>query len=223
MLPLVLKDFGGRAPRLGSHALDFATDYFWLWIFIMLPFYFIFVGILNYYSEHSHSLWKHINAQPVSGTVQALAKHFCAWCCVAAATTMLSLLILITLLMVKLTHPALDVGLSSGTLWIALFKLNLGTIVGGMTVVSILNTLSARFSGFSVTVMTGFFGVLVAIFIKSDDPAAPFVPWMIEKVCIRHIAFTNDPYNPLWAIAPVLWIAAAVAAHIAMQRKRPLY
>jgi hypothetical protein len=223
MLPLFLKDFGDHAPRLGSHALDFATNYFWVWIFVMLPFYCIFVAILNYYSEHSQSLWKHINAQPVSGTAQALAKHFYAWCHVAAATITLSLFILIALLIVKLSNPALNVGLSGAALWIALFQLNLGTIAGGMAAVSILNTLSARFAGFSVTVMTGFFGVLVAIFIKSDDPSAPFLPWMIEKVCIRHIAFTNDPYNPLWAIGPLLWIAIAVAIHVAMQRKQPLY
>jgi hypothetical protein len=223
MLPQFSTDIVANKPRLESIAIDFVTNYFWVWIFIMLPFYCIFVAIMNYYTEHGQSLWKHLNVQPVSGTVQALAKHLYAWCYVATATITLSLLIVIVLVIVKMIYTELTFGFGGAALWLTLCQLNLGTIAGGAVVVSILNVLAARFPGFSTTFITGFFGLLLGIFIKIDDPAAPFIPWMFEKVCLHHLAFSDAPYRLWWIAIPIVWIATTLTVHIALQRKKSLY
>jgi len=180
IMPIQLKHIANYPPRI-SIAIDFVGNYFMLWTYLMLPIYCIFIAMLNFYTEHTQGLWKHINVQPVSGTMQTLVKHYYAWCYLSIATVMLSALIVITLLIIKLIYSELNMGLNDITTWLTFCQMSLGAIAGGVTIVSILNLIAARFSGFISTLTVGFIGLMLPFLIKITDPVTPFIPWMIEK------------------------------------------
>lgn len=222
--------YGITASTMQYIALHCASVCLLFFMFIFLPIYCTIIAIQNYQMEHGNRSWKHINSMPVSGITQALTKHFFAWCCVAAATLLFSVLTVLSLLTVKWLHPELNMGLNTSTFWLTICKLNVVIIIGGIVMVSIQNLISARFSKHIQTITTGFFGICVVpglIFISS--PIAPFLPWSTE-VYVMHLLFGAAPrlspvasYKPWWVIVPFVWLVATLALHAVLQRKRPLY
>ena len=224
LLPMVLKDFTAWQPRISQTiALEVVIIGSQFWIMMVLPAYCIVAALQSFYSEHTQSMWKHINVQPVTGVAQTLAKHFCAWCYVALATTIFFGFLALILLVLQLVYSDLNVGLNDTGFWFTTCKLSLWSTFGGVVIISILNSLAARVPGTTITLLIGFLGMLMPIFVKTTDSAARFLPWMIEKVPIHHLLFSNDPYNPWWVIVPFAWIALCLAVHCAWQRLKPLY
>jgi len=222
LLPSILRNFqSGRVLR-SSAAEDILQMYSFAWVYVFLPVYSIFIALMNYYTEHTQGMWKHINAQPVSGIAQTIAKHCFAWCYVAASTITLNTFILIMLLIVKMVHYNVNIGIDDSVFWFGICRFALNSIVGGIAAVSILNLFAARSSGIILTGMVGFAGILIPIFIGTTHVLAPFVPWAMEKAYIFS-AYSGVPYKPWWAIVPIVYVAAALARHIVLQRMKPLY
>jgi hypothetical protein len=222
LLPSVLRDFTDGRGLHGPNAENILQMYSFAWIYLFLPVYSIFIALMNFYTEHTNCMWKHINVQPISGVVQVWTKHCFAWCYVAVSTIMLSAFILIILLIVKQTYSHVNIGLDNSAFWFGICRFSLNSIVGGIATVSILNLLAARTPGIIQTGIVGFAGILIPIFIRINHVAAPFVPWAMEKVYVFS-AYKGVPYKPLWAIVPIVYVAIALARHIALQRMRPLY
>ena len=223
LLPLTLKDIASK-PLQGTFALGFTSTYFIFWTFMVLPMYCILVAILNFYIEHTQGLWKHINAQPVSGVVQALVKHFYGWYYLIIATITFFMLIVFSLFLVKIFNFNLVIGLSDPDYWRTLCLLCIKSLAGGMAIVAILNVLAARLPGFGVTMVVGFIGLILPIFINATDEAAPLIPWAIGKAWTYPLIFDRTAhFQAWWIIIPFVWIGACLAIHCALQKKQPFY
>jgi hypothetical protein len=223
-LSVVYLDAGSDPSRISN---NFAVLSFVIWVYGVFPFYCIFISLLNFATEHSQRLWKHLNVQSVSGVMQALAKHINAWCYVATSTIILSLLIVIILVIFKLIYSNPNIVISDATFWIKLCQMNLVAITRGMVIVSILNVFAARFTG-TLPLMFGIVGGIMGpmlIFIKETHPAALWFPWTIGMRWFFNLfsPLPDGPFKPWWTVIPLIWIAIALIAHVAMQLRRPLY
>ncbi|MCL1894079.1 MAG: ABC transporter permease [Holophagaceae bacterium] len=198
--------------------LSFSKLCFRFWVFFVLPVYCIFFAILNYQTEHTQGLWKHINAQPISGTTQAMAKQVYAWCYITFTTLLLFALVVAISLFVKFYNPPLGLSLNSAPFWIQSFQHSIVSIAHGMIIVSILNFFAARFSGATVPIMVGSIGCMLPIAYEPTYSMAPYIPWLYNVVLLELGSF-----SPAWVAIPVIHIATALAIHFVWQKDAPLY
>lgn len=212
---------GVPVPR--NFAID-ALGIFDPWIAPIIPLYCILIAIQNHQSEHTCGMWKHINSQPVPGVAQAMTKHLFSWCQVVAATIMLSVLTVVSILIVKWVYPEAYVSFSSEYFWLPLCQFNIAAISGGMVIVSILNALAARVPAISITAATGSIGTLLLPFVFNNvHPAAPFIPWVFESTWYSSWKFGEPLFAPLWVFVPLVYVVATIAIHLTWQKDRPLY
>ncbi|MCL1908998.1 MAG: ABC transporter permease [Holophagaceae bacterium] len=227
LLPVGLQDISHNTSNsaVGIGVFNF---YFLVWLFFMMPMYSLLVAILNYSSEHVQGLWKHINTQPVSGTMQVLAKHFYAWCYLIAATTALSVMLLIVLLIAKLFF-GVTIGLADVDFWRIIALFNIFSIVGGIAIITLLCVLTCRVASFTLPAMVGFFGVLLPIFASADSKGAPFIPWTLGKVLLDPVFKETmlgagvSPVQYWWVIVPAVQVVLLLCAHSYIQKKKPQY
>ena len=193
-----------------------------IWIAMVLPIYCILTALRNFYPEHAQRLWKHMNVQPISGSVQILAKYFYSWRYVAIATIIFFALVVLGLFIIKYTYPNLNIQFNNSILWWVYCKTAVICLVTGVSIVSILNLLSARFPGFTITFIIGFTGM----FMPSFTIIPTFIPWKIGEAYHQYY-WTKNQFNiipePWWIIVLFVWIAASLAIQLAVQRKKPLY
>ena len=204
------------------------------WIFYLHPLYCYIVGIAVFHTEHRDGMWKHTNAKPVSGTTQLLAKHVFSWCHVAAATFLLAVLILTVLLAIKIKYPEIDLGIvtsyydayfddPSNKFWRVAANTFLCSLVAGMALTSLNNLFSARFSGGFLMLFMALPMAVSALYIHFTDTMARYTPWMFGQVLLDDRVFNIAPPNNWLVAIPLIYAALCLAAHITLQRKKPLY
>ena len=218
----IAEDTSGKAT--GIQGIGF---YLTVWMYFMMPMYSILVAILSFTSEHTQCMWKHTNAQPVSGTVQILAKHFFGWCYLITATVTITVLTTLVLLLANLFFNV-TVGFADFNFWRITGLYCLLLIAGGIAMVSLLNVLAARVAGFSLPAMVGFFGTLLPIFASADKKAATFIPWTASKVLtdpvFKEVFFgSKAPVEYWWIAVPAVQVAMLLWIHSYIQKKKPLY
>ena len=209
-------------------SLIVAMSPFISWMYVGLPMLCIVIPLLSFEAEHKQGMWKHVNALPAPGFIQALAKHFFGWCYAAAGTAVLAVLILLALLGFSLAFPNIDWGIASWNFWLTLSKAFAVCLITGMALTSMFNVVAARFAGYKAPSLAAVGVFLVEIILAYADKATleivnPWIPWMAGRLFIRHLFFSNVALKPWWLLAPFLWIAAGTALHLYLQKKKPLY
>ena len=186
--------------------------------------YCIFIAYYSFYKEHTYKLWKHINVQSVSGTMQMLTKHFYTWCYLAITLIMLSVLIPLGLWVIKFIYPSVNTELNDPNFLSACCQFGVEILITGMSIVSILNVISARFTSHMAIMLIGILGAFLPLYniINHTNAIAPFIPWTIGNLFYQQFskAIVGESW---WIIIPFIWIAASLAVHMVLQKKRPLY
>jgi hypothetical protein len=120
-------------------------------------------------------------------------------------------------------YPELIIEIQNFDFWLRLCTLNLVAIIPGMAIVSILNVLAARLPGYGIVLVFGFFIFLLTANITADYPIAPFLPWTMGVAWLHCVIDVDAAFKFWYALVPIFWIALALAVHVILQRKRPLY
>ena len=190
-----------------------------------VPLYCVLIAYYSFHREHTYKLWKHINVQPVSGSVQMLTKHFYTWCYLAITLIMLFVLIPLGLLVIKLIYSSVNTELNDPNFLSACCQFGVEILITGISIVSILNVISARFSSHMIVFLTGTAGAFwsqTKSISNHTDVIDQFIPWTIGNLFYQQFskAIVGESW---WIIIPFIWIAAGLAVHMVLQKKRPLY
>ncbi|MCL1894633.1 MAG: ABC transporter permease [Holophagaceae bacterium] len=192
-----------------------------------LPMYCFFIGILSFDNEHKQQQWKHINAQPISGTAIILAKHFYTWCYVALSPITLLALILVFFFVVKLFQPDLALGIGNPMIWLTAIKFWAVCIIAGMAIASPLNVMFSRFASYAMTAVPAVFFLflhfLLAYMIEETRMLVSiFFPWLNCRIMGQNI-YAGTSIKMWWFLPLVAWIAVSLVLNLYLQKKKPLY
>ncbi len=202
---------------------EFAAGCMVGWIYMMLPFFALQIALMIFHTEHTQNMWKHLNALPMPGRIQVLAKHLMGSWQLLAGTLCFMLQILLALVLLKAMRPELGIRFDLPTFWWALGRHTLLCQAAGLMILLPLMVVAARFRNIGVTLTTGIFGFAAAFFVKPTDTLAAFFPWSMGKVWIARIMDPNAPRHLWWVLPALGCVALSVGVHLFLQRRKPLY
>ena len=176
VLQITFSTFGARTPSdplVAWHG--FSQAVLALWAFLMLPLFITLQSALLAGLEHTDNQWKHLLALPVPRRVHYLAKWLVLVGMVAAAGTILVLLVPLGGWVVMHTQPAF--GLDGAPPWAFLARTSAAIFAASLLMVALHTWLAIRWRSFTVAVATGMTATVMGFLIGQSARFGHWYPW----------------------------------------------
>ncbi len=152
-----------------------------IWAGMMLPLFVTLEAALLAGLEHSNNQWKHLLALPLPRSAHYVAKLTALLALTSLATLVLCLLISLGGLLITLTPGS---PLAGPPAWEYLFVHALATIVAGLPMIAVQMFIAIRWRSFSVTMMSGITGTLVAMLTPKGGSFSEYFPWALPATAV---------------------------------------